>query len=164
MKRLAVTFVLLGLILSLPQTASAVVLVVSVRDPATVDLPASVSDTQREAGLAEVGDVIGVQGDDWTLDDQRFGSAECKNNPPANGGTLVCVEFPGLSQKEALPLTANIFYVNKNGDMDIKKFRRYRIAWESLPESVKNEAYYTGMVSLPDWRQGWIILDKEAVR
>lgn len=122
------------------------------------------SPAQRESGLPEIGDVIDVRGDDWTLDDQRFGTAECKNNPPANGGAFVCMEFPGLSQEEALSLTANSFSVSKSGDRDIKKYRRYRIAWESLPESFRQEAYYRGMVSLPDWRQGWIIIDKEAAR
>lgn len=155
-----VTFAL-GAAFSLPLAASAVVLVVSVRDPATVSLPTSVSASDREAGLAEIGDIISVKEDDWTLNDQRFGRLECKNNPPANGGRHICVELPGLSHKEALPLIANVFCTRKDGETDIKKFRRYRIAWERLPDSVRNEAYYTGMTSLTNWRQG-IILDKEA--
>lgn len=147
-----------------PLVAHAVVLVVSVRDPTTIGSYPSLSAAQREAAFPEIGDIIGVCDDDWALDDARFGRKECRNLPPANGGTLVCIELLGLTRQEALPLASHIMETGRDGTREIKRFRRFKLDWDKLPEGLRNELYYTGKaaIDIPDW-QGRI-LDKGGIK
>lgn len=166
MRRAAVLLVSLCTAVLLTAPLHAAVLMVTILDPTTENTYHEVSADRRDAVFPAIGDIVTVMPDDWTLEDSRFGTKECRNFPPKDGGKLICIELRDIAYQQAIgmKLISSVVEIPADGPPTVKVYRRFRVLWEQLPENTRIQIHNNGAASFSYNDFKGFILDKGGVR